>query len=209
MYYITTSTLDIDPEMNPIKLESTSINPEPQSSPSTRGRDQGRGRQMTTAARIAALEQLIMENNDSPYLRRIDMADVLGVGLSRIKDDLRLLAAQGKVVFVGVGSHSGHWHIVGDPETEAEVEQWLSTPGYELLQGTRGRYSSTSIPKSGASTPKKTQSTPKVAKAVAHTALNCLAAAVQTPYALRKDVCCAPSQWRTPMRHTNELWHYE
>lgn len=188
MYYITTSTLDINPEMNPIKLESTSINPEEtvinpesQSSLSTRGRDQGRGRRMTTAARIAALEQLIMENNDSPYLRRIDMADILGVGLSRIKDDLRLLAAQGKVVFVGVGSHSGHWHIIGDPETEAEVEQWLSTP--------RGN-----------------RSTPKVAKAVAHTALNYLAAAVQTPYALRTDMCCAPSQWRTPMRHTNELW---
>lgn len=219
-YYIATSTLDINPETqvltsiiyttsspsgSTISVIETTATPAPAS----------RGRQLTTnpistpkkttAARIAALEQLILENNDDSQLRRVDIARILGVGLSRIKDDLRLLAAQGKVVFVGVGSHSGHWHLEGTPETEAEVVQWLSTPGYNLLHGSRGRHEAQPTPRM-VSTPAHKMSPDFTALDVAHVALNCALAAVQTPYAQRQDICCAPYRWHAPFYFTRRLW---
>lgn len=224
MYYYTTSTLDINPETQVIPLvlytttsssgsmPSTST-PQPSISGSIMPSEPTSTPKQSTAARIAALEQLIRENNDNSHLRRVDMARILGVGLSRIKDDLRLLAAQGKVVFVGAGSHSGHWHLVGNPETEVEVEQWLSTPGYSLLHGSRGRHTSTSTPtypilctKNATSTPKCTMSPESKALAVAHTTLNCVWAVVQTPYVNRRDIACAPESWHTPFYFTRRLW---
>lgn len=203
-YFTTTSTLDINLETATANSTSTPTLPTPTTSTQT---PQSRSRRLTTAARIAALEQLIRDNQDDPHLRRIDMAHILGVGLSRIKDDLRLLAAQDKVVFVGSGSHSGHWHIVGDPETEVEVEQWLQTPGYHLLHGSRGRYVGTDNP---TSTRRKSVSTPKMApsekaKAVAHTVLNCLAAAYITPESVYRGIY--RKQYTTaPYYETRDLW---
>lgn len=212
MYYCSTSTLDINPETKVLTLETMSINPKgvPTSGSTTTTRPTSTPK-LTTAARIAALEQLILDNHDDSQLRRVDMARLLGVGLSRIKDDLRLLAAQGKVVFVGVGSHSGHWHIVGNPETEVEVKQWLSSPGYGLLHGSRGRHSAKStqtfsLQHSHTSTPAHTMSPDITASAVAHAALNCALAAVQTPYAQRRDICCTPYRWHTPFFFTRRLW---
>lgn len=217
MYYCTTSTLDItpeamciDPEIKPVDPETQDLTPviqttHPSPSGLTTTADSASTPKMTTAARIAALERLILENNDSPRLRRVDMAHELGVGLSRIKDDLRLLAAQGKVVFVGVGSHSGHWHLEGTPETEAEVVQWLSTPGYNLLHGSRGRHEAQPTPRM-VSTPAHKMSPDFTALDVAHVALNCALAAVQTPYAQRQDICCAPYRWHAPFYFTRRLW---
>lgn len=211
MYYCTTSTLDItpeaiciDPEIKPIDPETQDLTPVIQTthtSPSglTTTADFASTPKMTTAARIAALERLILENNDSPRLRRVDMAHELGVGLSRIKDDLRLLAAQGKVVFVGIGSHSGHWHLEGNPETETEVEQWLSTPGYTLLHGSRGRHTTTS-------TPRDMMPPASPALAVAHTAVNCALALVETPFAQRHDIACAPHRRHQHFYFTRKLW---
>lgn len=201
MYYYTTSTLYIDPDT--ITTEVSPLNGET----GLRRKGQTRPRRLTTAARIAALEQLILSKHDAPSLRRKDMARILGVGLSRIKDDLRLLAAQGKVVFVGPGSHSGHWHLNGDPETESAIALWLQTPGYHLLHASRGRYSDNQTAKKPTSTSKYNISTSNSTGKGNQMALRCLEAALVTPLALYVDI----HPLKPPYLHyrpslTSQLW---
>ena len=206
MYYYTTTTSLSDPEW--VCVYSSFQAPVSEiATPDLKAQEfyPEKAMKLSLVERIVALEWIVKHNMDDAALRRVDIAELLGVGLTRVKDDLRMLEARGKVYFVGVGSHSGHWHIAGDPETAEEVEAWI------------GAYEGRAI-----SDEERTMGDPeqwkekcvidrrrRVAKAIGKTALRCAGAAVLTPYIHNQEVRSIQYKINSPYpTKMSRLWQY-